>query len=151
MDFLIFPAKTGAKKKKQKTGRKKRNSSARFQTGLDQPISQLEEDKSDEGEVDHDEISVKYEISRQPGVPDVAGGDDDGEFESEFVSVVRTKKKKNKRKFQPEPEMPSFRSERSLSSPGSSSASEDRVGYNVTMLHPPPPTSRDGLTESTMG
>ena len=138
LDFLIFPAKTGAKKKKQMARSKKRNQPARSKAGLVQTISPLEEGNSDDGESDHDEVTEKHEISREPEVSETARGEDDEEAESEFVSVVRTKKKKNKKSLQSVSETPGFRSERSLGSPGSSSAKvkertpgEDSVGYNA--------------------
>ena len=100
LDFLIFPAKTGTKKKKQKARSKKRNQPARSK-----PDPLQEEGNSDDGESDHDEVTEKHEISREPEVSETARGEDDEEAESEFVSVVRTKKKKNRKSLH-EPPVP---------------------------------------------
>ena len=96
MDFLIFPAKTAAaKKKKQKSRSKKRNTSARSKA--EETISPVEECKSDDGEDDQDGVTEKYEISPEPEVSEPTGVDEDGGAEAEFVSVVRTKKKTKQR------------------------------------------------------
>lgn len=115
----------------------------------EQVISPPEEYKSDEGEEDQDEVTKNYEISPEPAVFETTQIDDDEEADSEFVSVVRTKKKKNQRPISPEPvktvqaEISNFtiRSERQDSdhkmlerkdmSPTKAPGTEDVRGYNA--------------------
>ena len=81
-----------------------------------------------------------------------ASGCDDGD--SKFVSVVRTKKNKNKITVRPEPKMSSFRSETNLSSPGHSCADLVRkleqlsVRTNVCEKEREPPVPRNFITKT---
>ena len=94
MDYLIFPAKTGTKKKKQKSRIRKSNTSSLEVP--DQKISPLEEDRSDD-EGESDQVGVTESYYQEPQVSEASGGFDDGD--SEYFSVVRTKKKNKKTQF----------------------------------------------------